>query len=174
MRLNFSLLKRPPIKEESNMKRIKNFIKRKIDASSTQMEVFSGISGAGKNSRATHFGKASLMLGILLEAIEPVVSFAIVIVLACVPTFAQTGGTVFGQDQSMVPNAVRQTIIFLAGIAFLVGAGTIIWGAFQYSRRQECMNCFIGGGFLMVIGGVISLISYLASGRAVTVDRTLN
>lgn len=156
------------------MKRIRDFIKRKRDESSTQMEVFSGISGVEKNSRVTRFGKASLMFGILFEAIEPVVSFMIVMALACVPAFAQTGGTVFGQDQSMVPNAVRQTIIFLAGIAFLVGAGTIIWGAFQYSRRQECMHCFIGGGFLMVIGGVIALISYLASGRAVTVDRTLN
>lgn len=74
----------------------------------------------------------------------------------------------------MVPNAIRQTVIFAAGIAFLVGALTVIWGAFQYSRRQECMNCFIGGGLLMTIGGVISLISYLASGRGVTVDRTLN
>jgi len=36
------------------------------------------------------------------------------------------------------------------------------------------MNCFIGGGLLMTIGGVIALISYLASGRGVTVDRTLN
>lgn len=74
----------------------------------------------------------------------------------------------------MVPNAVRQVVIFAAGIAFLLGALTVIWGAFQYSRRQECMNCFIGGGLLMTIGGVISLISYLASGRGVTVDRTLN
>lgn len=156
------------------MKRIQEFINRKRDESLIQTEVFSRISGVEKESRATRFGKTSLLVGILLEAIEPVLTLVIVMAIACVPAFAQTGGTVFGQDQSMVPNAVRQTIIFLAGIAFLVGAGTIIWGAFQYSRRQECMHCFIGGGFLMVIGGVIALISYLASGRAVTVDRTLN
>jgi fatty-acid desaturase len=130
--------------------------------------------GSAKNSRAARLGKAAMMLGIVLEAIEPVVTVVVVMALASVPCFAQTGGTIFGQDQSMVPNAVRQTVIFAAGIAFLVGALTVIWGAFQYSRRQECMNCFIGGGLLMTIGGVIALISYLASGRGVTVDRTLN
>jgi hypothetical protein len=130
--------------------------------------------GSARNTRAARLGKAVMMLGIVLEAIEPVVTVVIVMALASVPCFAQTGGTIFGQDQSMVPNAVRQTVIFAAGIAFLVGALTVIWGAFQYSRRQECMNCFIGGGLLMTIGGVIALISYLSSGRGVTVDRTLN
>lgn len=130
--------------------------------------------GSAKNSRAARLGKAAMMLGIVLEAIEPLVTVVVVMALASVPCFAQTGGTIFGQDQSMVPNAVRQTVIFAAGIAFLVGALTVIWGAFQYSRRQECMNCFIGGGLLMTIGGVIALISYLSSGRGVTVDRTLN
>jgi hypothetical protein len=115
-----------------------------------------------------------MFVGVLLEAVEPVVTLAVVLALAAVPTMAQTGGTIFGQDQSMGPNAVRQTVIFAAGIAFLIGALTVIWGAFQYSRRQECMNCFIGGGLLMTIGGVIALVSYLSSGRAVTVDRTLN
>ena len=132
-----------------------------------------GLGSAG-NTRAARLGKAVMMLGIVLEAIEPIVTVVIVMALASVPCFAQTGGTIFGQDQSMVPNAVRQTVIFAAGIAFLVGALTVIWGAFQYSRRQECMNCFIGGGLLMTIGGVIALISYLSSGRGVTVDRTLN
>lgn len=154
------------------MKRVRKWLREKQKTSIVQMS-FVDSSIATQSSRTARFGKASLLIGILLEAIEPVITFAIVLSLACVPAFAQ-GGTIFGQDQSMVPNAVRQTIIFLAGIAFLVGAGTIIWGAFQYSRRQECMNCFVGGGFLMVIGGVIALISYLASGRAVTVDRTLN
>jgi hypothetical protein len=130
--------------------------------------------GSAKNSRAAKVGKAAMMVGVVLETIEPVVTIFIVMALASVPCFAQTGGTIFGQDQSMVPNAVRQTVIFAAGIAFLVGALTVIWGAFQYSRRQECMNSFIGGGLLMTIGGVIALISYLSSGRGVTVDRTLN
>lgn len=130
--------------------------------------------GSAKDSRAARLGKAAMYFGIVLEAIEPFVTVVVVMALASVPCFAQTGGTIFGQDQSMVPNAVRQTVIFAAGIAFLVGALTVIWGAFQYSRRQECMNCFIGGGLLMTIGGVIALISYLASGRGVTVDRTLN
>ncbi|PYS88035.1 MAG: hypothetical protein DMF64_21455 [Acidobacteria bacterium] len=130
--------------------------------------------GSAKNTRAARLGKAAMMLGIVLEAIEPLVTVVVVMALASVPCFAQTGGTIFGQDQSMVPNAIRQTVIFAAGIAFLVGALTVIWGAFQYSRRQECMNCFIGGGLLMTIGGVIALISYLSSGRGVTVDRTLN
>ncbi len=73
----------------------------------------------------------------------------------------------------MVPNAIRQTVIFLSGIAFLVGAGACIWGAFNYTRRQECSNQFIGGGMLMTIGGIIALISYLSGGRAVTVNRDL-
>ncbi len=130
--------------------------------------------GASGKTRAARVGKAAMFFGLMLEAIEPVVTFTVVMSLAVVPCFAQTGGTIFGQDQSMVPNAVRQTVIFAAGIAFLIGALTVIWGAFQYSQRQDCVQCFVGGGLLMTIGGVISLVSYLSSGRGVTVDRTLN
>lgn len=130
--------------------------------------------GASGKTRAARVGKAAIVFGLILEAVEPVVTFVVVMTLAAVPCFAQTGGTIFGQDQSMIPNAVRQVVIFAAGIAFLIGALTVIWGAFQYSQRQECMQCFVGGGLLMTIGGVISLVSYLSSGRGVTVDRTLN
>jgi len=129
---------------------------------------------AGNDSRAVRFGKRAMVVGLFLDAVEPVLTVVGVMLLASFPAMAQTGGTIFGQDQSMVPNAIRQTVIFAAGIAFLVGALTVIWGAFQYSRRQDCMNSFIGGGLLMTIGGVIALISYLSSGRGVTVDRTLN
>lgn len=156
------------------MKRIKERLRARARSASDGLSMIDIGLGSAKNSRAARLGKAAMMLGIVLEAIEPVVTVVIVMALASVPCFAQTGGTIFGQDQSMVPNAVRQTVIFAAGIAFLVGALTVIWGAFQYSRRQECMNCFIGGGLLMTIGGVIALISYLSSGRGVTVDRTLN
>lgn len=129
---------------------------------------------AGDDSRASRFGKRAMVVGVFIETVEPVLTVAAVMLLASFPAMAQTGGTIFGQDQSMVPNAVRQTVIFAAGIAFLIGALTVIWGAFQYSRRQDCMNSFIGGGLLMTIGGVIALISYLSSGRGVTVDRSLN
>ena len=156
------------------MKRIRERLRARTAEASDQLSMIDAGLGSAKDSRAARLGKAAMMAGIVLEAIEPVVTVFIVMTLASVPCFAQTGGTIFGQDQSMVPNAVRQTVIFAAGIAFLVGALTVIWGAFQYSRRQECMNCFIGGGLLMTIGGVIALISYLASGRGVTVDRTLN
>lgn len=156
------------------MKRIKERLRARSRKASEGLSMIDAGLGSAKNSRAARLGKAAMMLGIVLEAIEPVVTVVVVMALASVPCFAQTGGTIFGQDQSMVPNAVRQVVIFAAGIAFLVGALTVIWGAFQYSRRQECMNCFIGGGLLMTIGGVIALISYLASGRGVTVDRTLN
>jgi hypothetical protein len=156
------------------MERIKERLRARSRKASEGLSMIDAGLGSAKNSRAARLGKAAMMLGIVLEAIEPVVTVVVVMALASVPCFAQTGGTIFGQDQSMVPNAVRQTVIFAAGIAFLVGALTVIWGAFQYSRRQECMNCFIGGGLLMTIGGVIALISYLSSGRGVTVDRTLN
>ncbi|MCP9496924.1 MAG: hypothetical protein MSG64_21100, partial [Pyrinomonadaceae bacterium MAG19_C2-C3] len=131
-------------------------------------------SSCNSKSRVNRVGKAAMYTGLIIEGVEPMLTAVVVMMLACGSAFAQTGGTIFGQDQSMVPNAVRQTVIFAADIAFLIGALTVIWGAFQYSRRQECMNCFIGGGLLMTIGGVIALISYLASGRGVTVDRTLS
>ena len=133
-----------------------------------------GVPGGSGNTRAARYGKAAMLAGLTLEAIEPVVTLVLLMTIAAVPAFSQTGGTIFGQDQSMVPNAVRQTVIFAAGIAFLIGALTVIWGAFQYSRRQDCAQCFVGGGLLMTIGGVISLVSYLSSGRGITVDRTLN
>ncbi len=141
---------------------------------SERLELIDAGLGASEKTRAARVGKAAMVFGLMLEAIEPVVTVVVVMTVASVPCFAQTGGTIFGQDQSMVPNAVRQTVTFAAGIAFLIGALTVIWGAFQYSRRQDCVQCFVGGGLLMTIGGVISLVSYLSSGRGVTVDRTLN
>jgi len=156
------------------MKRVKEWLKRRGESAPELTDLPGGILVGDSDSRASRFGKAAMVFGVLLEAVEPVVTLTAVLALTAVPTMAQTGGTIFGQDQSMVPNAIRQTVIFAAGIAFLVGALTVIWGAFQYSRRQECMNCFIGGGLLMTIGGVIALVSYLSSGRAVSVDRTLN
>lgn len=156
------------------MKRIRERLRARASKAGAGLSMIDSGLGSAKDSRAASFGKAAMVAGVVLEAIEPVVTVFVVTALASVPCFAQTGGTIFGQDQSMVPNAVRQVVIFAAGIAFLVGALTVIWGAFQYSRRQECMNCFIGGGLLMTIGGVIALISYLASGRGVTVDRSLN
>jgi hypothetical protein len=156
------------------MKRVKEWLRERRESASERTGLLGGIYVDASDSRATRMGKAAMFVGVLLEAVEPVVTLAVVLALSASPTMAQTGGTIFGQDQSMVPNAVRQTVIFAAGISFLIGALTVIWGAFQYSRRQECMNCFIGGGLLMAIGGVIALVSYLSSGRAVTVDRTLN
>ena len=153
------------------MKRIRKAIRARVGEQSNMIDV--GM-GEANNSRTAKLGKGAMLIGITLEAIEPVVTVLVMMTLAAIPCFAQTGGTVFGQDQSMVPNAVRQTVIFAAGIAFLIGALTVIWGAFQYSRRQDCMNSFVGGGLMMTIGGVIALISYLSSGRGVTVDRTLN
>jgi hypothetical protein len=160
--------------EENSMKKMKERLGARAGCAREGLGMIDIEFGRAKHSRAARLGRAAIVLGIVLEAIEPVVTVVVVMTLAATPCFAQTGGTIFGQDQSMVPNAVRQTVIFAAGLAFLVGALTVIWGAFQYSRRQECMNSFIGGGLLMTIGGVISLISYLASGRGVTVDRTLN
>ena len=156
------------------MKRIKERLRARSRKASEGLNMIDIGLGSAKDSRSASFGKAAMYFGIVLEAVEPVVTVIVVMALASVPCFAQTGGTIFGQDQSMVPNAVRQTVIFASGLAFLVGALTVIWGAFQYSRRQECVNSFIGGGLLMTIGGVIALISYLSSGRGVTVDRTLN
>ena len=148
---------------------------RKLKARmSERIAAVDALGTAGDDSRAARFGNRAMAAGMFIEAVEPVLSVAGLILLASFPAMAQTGGTIFGQDQSMVPNAIRQTVIFAAGIAFLVGALSVIWGAFQYSRRQDCMNSFIGGGLLMTIGGVIALISYLSSGRGVTVDRSLN
>ena len=57
-----------------------------------------------------------------------------------------TGGgtTIFGQDETMIPNAVHYAVIFLFGIAFLFGAGSVVWGVMCYTRRQECTNWIIG------------------------------
>lgn len=149
------------------MRRIKEWINEKSSAANA-------FDLLPNNSRATRFGKRAILLGAFVEAAQPVLTAAGVVLLASVSALAQSsGGSIFGQDQNMVPNAIRQTVIFLSGIAFLVGAGACIWGAFNYTRRQECVNQFIGGGMLMTIGGIIALISYLSGGRAVTVNRDL-
>jgi hypothetical protein len=149
------------------MRRIKELVSEKSSA-------MRALDMLPDNSRATRFGKRAILLGALVDAAQPVLTAVGVILLTSVSALAQgSGGSIFGQDQNMVPNAIRQTVIFLSGIAFLVGAGACIWGAFNYTRRQECVNQFIGGGMLMTIGGIIALISYLSGGRAVTVNRDL-
>lgn len=90
---------------------------------------------------------------------------------------AQTtgGGTsIFGQDEMMIPNAVRYAVVFLFGIAFLFGAGSVVWGVMAYTRRQECMNWIIGGALCMVVGGVVAGVAYLAGGNALDVNRDLS
>lgn len=153
---------------------MKNWMRKWMSKRTSTSADFGALDAMSENSRAVRMGKRAITFALVIDASEPVLTALGVILLTGVPALAQTGGTIFGQDQSMVPNAVRQVVIFAAGLAFLVGALTVIWGAFQYSRRQECAHCFIGGGLLMTIGGVISLVSYLSSGRGVTVDRTLN
>ena len=149
------------------MRRIKEWINEQSSAANA-------FDALPDNSPTTRFGKRAILLGALIDAAQPVLTAFGVMLLASVSAFAQAGGgSIFGQDQNMVPNAIRQTVIFLSGIAFLVGAGACIWGAFNYTRRQECVNQFIGGGMLMTIGGIIALISYLSGGRAVTVNRDL-
>ena len=72
------------------------------------------------NSRATRFGKRAIMLGAFVDAAQAPLTAAGVVLLASGSAFAQgSGGSIFGQDQNMVPNAIRQTVIFLSGIAFL-------------------------------------------------------
>ncbi len=87
-----------------------------------------------------------------------------------------TGGgtTIFGQDETMVPNAVRYAVVFLFGIAFLFGAGSVVWGVMAYTRRQECMNWIIGGALCMVVGGVVAGVAYLAGGNALNVNQDLS
>ena len=90
---------------------------------------------------------------------------------------AQTtgGGTsIFGQDETMVPNAVRYAVVFLFGIAFLFGAGSVVWGVMAYTRRQECMNWIIGGALCMVVGGVVAGVAYLAGGNSLNVNQDLS
>lgn len=86
-----------------------------------------------------------------------------------------TGGTtIFGQDETMIPEAVRYAVIFLFGIAFLFGAGAVVWGVMAYTRRQECMNWIVGGGLCMVVGGVVAGVAYLAGGNALDVNQDLS
>ncbi len=101
--------------------------------------------------------------------------WAALVMLAGNTAFAQGGGsTIFGQDETMIPNAVRYAVIFLFGIAFLFGAGSVVWGVMAYTRRQECMNWIIGGGLCMVVGGVVAGIAYIAGGNALAVPNDLS
>ncbi len=99
------------------------------------------------------------------------------VMLVSVTTLAQTAGggtTIFGQDETMIPNAVRYAVVFLFGIAFLFGAGSVVWGVMCYTRRQECMNWIIGGGLCMVVGGVVAGIVYIAGGNSLAVPNDLS
>lgn len=116
---------------------------------------------------AAFFNKETLVTALLCVA---------AVMLTSSLAMAQTGGgtTIFGQDETMVPNAVRYAVIFLFGIAFLFGAGSVVWGVMAYTRRQECMNWIIGGALCMVVGGVVAGVAYLAGGNALNVNQDLS
>ena len=128
---------------------------------------------AGATTRLMRAGIAALFNK---ETLVTALLCVVAIMLTSSIVMAQTGGgtTIFGQDETMVPNAVRYAVIFLFGIAFLFGAGSVVWGVMAYTRRQECMNWIIGGALCMVVGGVVAGVAYLAGGNALDVNRDLS
>ncbi len=111
------------------------------------------------------------------NTLTTLVTCVALVMLAGVTTFAQTPGggtTIFGQDETMIPNALRYAVVFLFGIAFLFGAGSVVWGVMCYTRRQECMNWIVGGGLCMVVGGVVAGIVYIAGGNSLAVPTDLS
>ncbi len=130
---------------------------------------------AGRVRETSHVARQMLTNRFTLVTL---VAGATLILCASGTALAQgTGGggtSIFGQDETMIPNAVRYAVVFLFGIAFLFGAGSVVWGVMAYTRRQECMNWIIGGGLCMVVGGVVAGIVYIAGGNSLAVPTDLS
>ena len=127
-----------------------------------------------ESSRAARAGNRAIQLAVVIRAVEPALLLLATLLLMSASALAETpGGNIFGQDDRVIGSGVREAIRWGRNLLFLLGVGGIGWGAVNFMTEKAYIKQFIGGGLMMSLGGVASLIYSFSQGNAVDLDTNL-
>jgi len=127
-----------------------------------------------ERSRVARAGYRVIQLAALLRAVEPALLLIIATILMAVPALAQQpGGDIFGGNDQVLGNGVREAIRWGRNLLFLLGVGGVGWGIINYMTEKAYLKQMIGGGLAMSLGGIASLIYSFSQGNAVNLDTDL-
>ena len=127
-----------------------------------------------ERSRVARAGYRVIQLAALLRAVEPALLLIIATILMAVPALAQQpGGDIFGGNDQVLGNGVREAIRWGRNLLFLLGVGGVGWGIINYMTEKAYLKQMIGGGLAMSLGGIASLIYSFSQGNAVNLNTDL-
>jgi hypothetical protein len=125
-------------------------------------------------SRFARAGNSLVHLAVFIRAIEPVLALIAAVLIAAVPSLAQTpGGNLFGGNDQQLGSGVREAIRWGRNLLFLLGVAGVGWGAANIMMEKPWGRQMLGGGVCMSIGGILTLIYSFSQGNAVNLDTDL-
>src|SRR5262245_52495421 len=127
-----------------------------------------------ERSRVARAGHRMIQLTLIIRAVEPALALIATLILMAVPALAQQpGGDIFGGNDQVLGNGVREAIRWGRNLLFLLGVGGVAWGTINYMTEKAYIKQFIGAGLAMSLGGIASLIHSFSQGNAVNLDTDL-
>jgi hypothetical protein len=129
-----------------------------------------------EKSRIARLGNRAIQIALVIRTVEPALALGVTLLVMSVTTLAAQpapGGDIFGGNDQILGNGVREAIRWGRNLLFLLGVGGAGWGAINYMTEKAYMKQFIGGGLAMSLGGVASLIYSFSQGNAVDLDTDL-
>lgn len=116
------------------------------------------------------FGAQIISLARIIQAIEPVVLFFLLLTAAAVEALAQApSGNIFGSDQQ-VGNAIREAIKWGRNLLFLMGVVFVGWGVVNFGTDKPSAKQFIAAIGCFAFGGIVALVYSISQGNAVNLD----
>ncbi len=123
-----------------------------------------------ERSVAARAGNRAIQLAVIIRAVEPALALVVAVLLITIPASAQD---IFGGNDQVLGNGVREAIRWGRNLLFLLGVGGVGWGAVNYMTEKAYLKQMIGGGLSMSLGGIASLIYSFSQGNAVNLDTDL-
>jgi hypothetical protein len=129
-----------------------------------------------EQSRIARLGNRAIQMAVIIRAVEPVLALVVTLSVMSATTLAAQpapGGDIFGGNDQVLGNGVREAVRWGRNLLFLLGVGGAGWGALNYMTEKAYMKQFVGGGLAMSLGAVASLIYSFSQGNAVDLDTDL-
>jgi hypothetical protein len=115
-------------------------------------------------------GAQIISMARIIQAIEPVVLFFLLLTAAAVDALAQApSGNIFGSDQQ-VGNAIREAIKWGRNLLFLMGVVFVGWGVVNFGTDKPSAKQFIAAIGCFAFGGIVALVYSISQGNAVNLD----
>jgi hypothetical protein len=131
------------------------------------------LDGLCESSPVARLSQACLTAAVYLRLIEPVLVFAVAVMLVALtavsPVAAQTGGPIITGSNPNAPITGIQNLVTL-GVWLLIAAGIggIGWALVNGMRRQAWGAQLIFGAACLGFGGIVALWNEYANGRGAT------